>query len=65
MSTDIVSWHETGDHSFKKVFQLEALQIYLAISLPLIAITLFLSYAFYKWETRAWKAKSDSDCEKD
>ena len=49
MSTDVVQLH--GD-SNKLVVEMAALRLYLAISLPLVLVTVLAWYAFYQWETR-------------
>lgn len=64
MSTDIVGFQQLENHESKRVFQLKALQLYLAISVPLIVITLLLSYFFYQWETREERISGNADCEK-
>ena len=51
MSTDIIRFQFDGSET-KNVFQWRALQIYLAVSLPLVVITCMLSYSYYRWETR-------------
>ena len=59
MSTDIVHFgpqdkksNTGGSH---KIVQVKALQLYLAISLPLVVVTLFAWYAFYWWEVHKEK----------
>ena len=47
MSTDIIHWTDIGDGSSKKNFQLDALQIYLAISLPFMLATFGVWYCFH------------------
>ena len=49
MSTDIISFPTPSANG---VVELPALKLYLAISLPLVSITLFAWYVVYWWETR-------------
>ena len=51
MSTDIVHWDQTNGIS-SKVFQLGALQVYLAVSLPLMLVTFGVWYVFRRLEKR-------------
>ena len=48
MSTDIVQFKSDS----KLVVGMAALQLYLAISLPLVFVTVLAWYGFYWWETR-------------
>ena len=59
MSTDIIRFRLDGSKT-KSVLQWKALQIYLAISLPLVLVTCLLSYAYYRWETREDRKASES-----
>ena len=52
MSTDIVNFQTSNVGS---IIELPALRFYLAISLPLVALTLFAWYAAYWWEKRKEK----------
>jgi len=52
MSTDIVHFDSTSMGKSGKNFQLGALQLYFAISIPLMATTLLAWYGVYWWETR-------------
>ena len=63
MSTDIIRFEKTGQHASRKVYQPKALNLYAATSLPLVAVTIFLSYAFYFWATRGERSHKDADCE--
>ena len=48
MSTDIIHFDRAGQGKSNRVFQLNALQLYLAISLPLMFMT-FLVWAGFHW----------------
>ena len=49
MSTDIVQWSSDNDTiPPKKTFALGALELFLELCLPLMAITLALSYIYYR-----------------
>ena len=63
MSTDIIRFKANGRTS-DKIFQLQALQIYLAISIPLVVITLLFAYGFHFWATRTEDGHSKRDPEK-
>ncbi len=52
MSTDIVNFKPTSTGSSGSRVELAALQLYLAISLPLVCVTLLAWYGFYWWEVR-------------
>ena len=52
MSTDIVHWDTGNDGKSVKNFQLGALQIYLAISLPFMLATFGIWYGFHWLERR-------------
>ena len=52
MSTDIVGFQTTKTGRSKSFVELAALQLYLAISLPLVFVTLVAWYGVYWWETR-------------
>lgn len=53
MSTDIVQFQTAS--TGRSHVELAALQLYLAISLPLVCITLLAWYGFYWWEVRKEK----------
>lgn len=54
MSTDIVHWNQTNGSS-SEVFQLGALKVYLAVSLPLMLVTFGVWYIFGWLEKRKQK----------
>ena len=51
MSTDIVHWNQTNGVS-SEIFQLGALKVYLAVSLPLMLVTFGVWYVFGWLEKR-------------
>ena len=59
MSTDIVHWNQTNGIS-SKVFQLGALQVYLAVSVPLMLVTFGVWYVFGWLERRKQKRNLES-----
>ena len=59
MSTDIVHWNQTNGIS-SKVFQLGALQVYLAVSVPLMLVTFGVWYVFGWIERRKQKRNLES-----
>lgn len=58
MSTDIFRATNTGQ--FGNTVQLGALRLYIAISLPLVVITLLSWYGVYWWETRKEKLRMEN-----
>lgn len=50
MSTDIVKWESTQESG--KVFQLGALQLYLAITIPMMLATFAAWWGVYWWVNR-------------
>lgn len=52
MSTDIIHFETTSTGKSGKVVQMGALQLYFAVSLPLMLLTLLAWYGVYWWETR-------------
>ncbi len=59
MSTKIINFEPTSNGSTKSRVELVALQLYLAISLPLVCVTLLAWYGFYWWEVRKEKMKQE------
>lgn len=59
MSTDIVQFQKTNAGNSKSLVELAALQLYLAISLPLVFVTLLAWYGFYWWEVRKERKNSE------
>ena len=59
MSTDIVHWDTGNDGKSVKNFQLGALQIYLATSLPFMLATFGIWYGFH-WLERRKEALKES-----
>jgi hypothetical protein len=57
MSTDIIQFQKTETGKSKEIFQLGALQIYLAITVPMMLITFGSWYGVYAWVDRKEKAK--------
>jgi len=57
MSTDIVQYQLSESGKSQKIFQLGALQLYLAITLPLMFGTFFAWYGVYWWVNRKEAAK--------
>lgn len=55
MSTDIFKATNTGQ--FDNTVQLGALRLYIAISLPLVVVTMLAWYGVYWWETRKEKLR--------
>jgi nitrate reductase NapE component len=49
MSTDIVRFQTGNDGQTQKVFQLDALQLFLAICLPMMAVVFVAWYGVYWW----------------
>jgi hypothetical protein len=47
MSTDIVHFDSTATHGSEKVVSLEAIQLYMAITLPLMLMTFACWYGVY------------------
>ena len=58
MSTDIVHWDQTNGIS-SQVFQLGALKVYLAVSLPLMLVTFVVWYVFGLLEKRNQKRNKE------
>ncbi|EHL03833.1 hypothetical protein M7I_0023 [Glarea lozoyensis 74030] len=56
MSTDIVQYKISDNGKSQEIFQLGALQLYLAITLPLMFITFASWYGVYYWVD--WKEKA-------
>ncbi|KAH7305646.1 hypothetical protein BKA65DRAFT_520672 [Rhexocercosporidium sp. MPI-PUGE-AT-0058] len=56
MSTDIVKYQKSENGKSQEVFQLGALQLYLAITLPLMFLTFASWYGVYIWVDRKEKA---------
>ncbi len=52
MSANIVQFRTTSTGRSKSVVEMAALQLYLAISLPLVFVTLLAWYGGYWWEIR-------------
>jgi len=52
MSTDIIHFHTTDTGESQSVYQWSALQLYLAISLPLMFLTFTAWYGVYWWVNR-------------
>ena len=57
MSTDIVQYQVAADGTSHEIFQLGALQLYLAITLPMMLLTFASWYGVYFWVDRKEKAK--------
>ncbi|KIM97239.1 hypothetical protein OIDMADRAFT_130241 [Oidiodendron maius Zn] len=57
MSTDIIQYQVSADGKSQEVFQLGALQLYLAITLPMMLLTFASWYGVYIWVDRKEKAK--------
>jgi hypothetical protein len=57
MSTDIIQFQITETGKSQEVFQLGALQIYLAITVPMMLATFASWYGVYIWVDRKEKAK--------
>ena len=55
MSTDIVQFQGPNGGPGPKVFQSDALKLYIYISIPLMVLTFAAWGAIYKWES--WKAE--------
>jgi hypothetical protein len=49
MSTDIVTFQTGTDGQTQKVFQLDALQLFLAICLPMMVVVFVAWYGVYWW----------------
>lgn len=58
MSTDIFRATDAGQ--FGNSVQLGALRLYIAISLPLMVVTMLAWYCVYWWETRKQKLRKRS-----
>ena len=58
MSTDIVQYQVTDTGNSQKVVQLGALQLYMAITVPLMLLTFAAWYGVYWWVDRAEDARS-------
>lgn len=56
MSTDIFRATNTGQ--FGNTVQIGTLRLYIAISLPLVVVTLLAWYGVYWWETRKEKLRT-------
>jgi len=52
MSTDIVRYQKSDSGLSEKIFQLDALQLFLEVTLPLMAVTFVGSYGVYWWVHR-------------
>lgn len=65
MSTDIVQYQVADDGKSYEVFQLGALQLYLAITLPMMLFTFGSWYGVYFWVDRKEKAKMEKKRFKD
>lgn len=57
MSTDVVQLQRDS----KLVVEMAALRLYLAISIPLVLVTVLAWYGFYQWETRKEQKKLKHD----
>jgi hypothetical protein len=57
MSTDIVQYQVAADGKSQEIFQLGALQLYLAITLPMMLLTFGAWYGVYFWVDRKERAK--------
>lgn len=59
MSTDIVRFEidETGSH---EMYQGKALRLFLAISLPMTAVTFICWYGFYKYSKKRSQVKEST-----
>lgn len=49
MSTDIVHWQAPEPGDLKKVVSLDAIKIFLAITIPCMILTFIGAYGFYRW----------------
>jgi hypothetical protein len=49
MSTDIVTFQRGNDGQSQKVFQLDALQLFLTICLPMMVVVFVAWYGVYWW----------------
>lgn len=58
MSTDIVQYQVSADGKSQEIFQLGALQLYLAITLPMMLLTFASWYGVYFWVDRKERAKA-------
>ena len=58
MSTDIVRWEADATMTPRKVFSMEALILFMAISVPLVVVTFMNWYCVYRCVNRRDEARS-------
>ena len=61
MSTDIVKFQRSENGKSQEIFQLGALQLYLAITLPLMFLTFASWYGVYVWVDRKEGTKAGNE----
>jgi len=57
MSTDIIQFQLSSSGESQKIFQLDAVQLYLAITIPLTFLVFVSWYGVYWWVDRQEKLK--------